>query len=431
MLMPHWPMPPWHKNIKYDLNNIIRLLEKLGSPHLKLPPVIHIAGTNGKGSSVALFKSIFEAAGLKAHSYTSPHLIEYNERIVLANEKISDNFLFEICEKTRLVSLSIGLEPTFFEGTTVAAFLAFSQTPADILILETGLGGRLDATNVVPKPLLTLITPISYDHIDVLGNTLSLIATEKAGIIKPEVPCLISCQTDEVYEILLTKCQEVGAPAFCYEYDFGLMPKNKESFIYLSKTMNLEFPKPSLLGDHQLINAATVIAGIGLINKEFNITTSEISTGLKNTIWPARIQQIDPVKYQHLASNNIRIWVDGAHNNGGAQVLAHWLKDNLESPIYLILGMTKNRNIEDFCAFFRGLIAGGYGVRVISETSSYGAEILSTRANSAGINFCPAESLEEAIREINTLSRGNANIIVTGSLFLAADFFKLISQKSV
>ena len=119
MLMPHWPMPPWHKNIKYDLNNIIRLLEKLGSPHLKLPPVIHIAGTNGKGSSVALFKSIFEAAGLKAHAYTSPHLIEYNERIVLANEKISDNFLFEICEKTRLASLSIGLEPTFFEGATV------------------------------------------------------------------------------------------------------------------------------------------------------------------------------------------------------------------------------------------------------------------------------------------------------------------------
>lgn len=427
--MPHFPMPPWHQYIKYDLESINKILVQLGNPHLKLPPVIHIAGTNGKGSSVAMLKSIFETAGYKVHSYTSPHLIEFNERIVLAGEKISDSYLFEVCEKTRLASIEAGVAPTFFEGTTAAAFLAFANVPADILILETGLGGRLDATNIVTKPLITLITPISYDHMDILGSTLPLIANEKAGIIKPNVPCVISCQVDEVYETLLAKCNELNAPSFCYEYDFGLQ-KTDNGFIYLSKNLQYEFPMPSLRGDHQLINAASVIALIGLINTRFNINNTSIIKGFQSAIWPARIQKIDPIKYTRLVKDNVQIWVDGAHNSGSAQVLASWIKDNLDSPIYMILGMTKNRNVKEFCSYFATLVIKGYGVKVLSEPLSYNAEIICQGMNEAGISGIVAESLEEAISNIGKLNpRGKINIIITGSLFLASDFFKLIQAQ--
>ncbi|XVN43576.1 MAG: folylpolyglutamate synthase/dihydrofolate synthase family protein [Candidatus Rickettsia vulgarisii] len=455
MRMPHFPMPSWRRDGKYNLQNINKLLEVLDNPHLKLPPVIHIAGTNGKGSSVAMLKSIFAASGYKAHAYTSPHLLEFNERIVLRGEKISDSYLFDVCERVRIACLENNIQPNFFEGTTAVAFLAFAETEGDVLILETGLGGRLDATNVVPEPLITLITPISYDHMEYLGDSLSRIVQEKAGIIKPNIPCIISCQVDEVYQVLLDKCQELNSPSFCYEYDFGIK-RNIDSFNYLSQNANYQFSLPSLQGDHQLINAAAVIATIGLINtishseldpesiemlkqvqhdkyiapnsnNKFKITNQNIEAGLQNIEWPARIEKIDPKKYSHLANEHVQIWLDGAHNSGGSQVLSAWIVDNLKAPIYLILGMTKNRDVEDFCSYLKPLTAKGYGVRVLSEVMSYNSETLSARASAAGIEFVPADSLEEAIKAINDLKQPETNIIITGSLFLAADFLKLIS----
>lgn len=424
--MPHWPVPPWQKNIKTDLEPFSKLLHALGNPHLRLPPVIHIAGTNGKGSSVAMLKSIFEAANYKVHTYTSPHLIEVNERIILRGEKISDDYLFEVLERTRLAAASINYFPHFFEGMTAAAFLAFSEIEADILLLETGIGGRLDVTNVVPSPYLTLITPISYDHMDYLGHTLSLIAKEKAGIIKPNVPCVISCQVDEVYNVLLNKCKELQAPAFCYEYNFGLK-KTSNGFIYLSNSNNIEFPSPSLLGDHQLINAASVIAGTFLLNSHVKISLQQINQGLLNTIWPARIQKIDPQICARLFSSNTNIWLDGAHNNSGAQVLAEWAKNNLLSPIYLILGMTKKRNIREFCKAFKNIITQGYGVKVVSEASSYSGEEIAQEASQIGLHFSSSDSLGEAISIISSSSNEPANIIICGSLYLAADLFKIIN----
>jgi dihydrofolate synthase/folylpolyglutamate synthase len=427
MQMPHWPVHPWQNRIKYDLDNISHLLESLGNPHLRLPPVIHIAGTNGKGSSVAILRSIFESANYKVHTYTSPHLLEFNERIVLAGEKISDPYLYDICERTRLACNDFLIEPTFFEGTTGAAFLAFSEVVADILILETGIGGRLDATNVVPRPLITLITPISFDHMDYLGSTLPQIASEKAGIIKNNVPCVISCQTEEVYQTLIDKCNEMDSPAFCYEYDFGIN-KIDDGFIYSSKTFNYTFPLPSLRGDHQLINAASAVAVISLINKQFGINNYHIEEGLKKAQWSARIQKINSKKYSHLAGDHVDIWLDGAHNSSGAQVFSNWVIDNLDAPIYLILGMTKNRNIEEFCSYFQPFVIKGYGVRVLSEVQSYNAETISERAKSCNIDFSPADSLEDAIREINNHTKNykKINILITGSLFLASDFLKLI-----
>lgn len=426
--MPHWPIGNWHKNIKYNLEYPLKLSSTLDNPHLKLPPVIHVAGTNGKGSSVAMLRAIFEAAGYKVHTYTSPHLVEFNERIILAGEKIDDDYLFNIIERTRLAALKINEDPQFFfEGITIAAFLAFSEVKADVLILETGIGGRIDATNIIPSPLLSLITPISYDHMDYLGSTLPLIAGEKAGIIKQGRPCVISAQTNDVYQVLIEKCAQSCSPAFAYEYDYGI-EKTAGGFKYFSRELSSEFPLPFLIGDHQLINASACIAAITLINEEFKINNAQIAQGLLNTQWSARLEKIPPAKYARFVSQDVNIWVDGAHNNSGAQALSYWIENNLESPTYLILGMTKNRNVLEFCEYFKGLVAGIYGVKVLSETNSYSAEALALAGSLGGNLILPADSIDSVLTQISASSKV-ANIVICGSLFLAADFFKLLKNQ--
>ena len=206
--IPHWPeIPLWQIPRKVDLEVSLQLLDALGNPQNKVPPTIHIAGTKGKGSTLAMFKSIFMQAGYKVHSYTSPHLLEFNERIRLADVPITDSHLYSILERVKDAAEKANLKPSFFEGTTAAAFLAFAESKADILLLETGLGGRLDCTNVITNPILTLITSISHDHMEYLGEDLMQIAFEKAGIIKKNVPCVIGPQADDVYNLLFNKCR--------------------------------------------------------------------------------------------------------------------------------------------------------------------------------------------------------------------------------
>ncbi|MGI4776025.1 MAG: bifunctional folylpolyglutamate synthase/dihydrofolate synthase [Janthinobacterium lividum] len=427
--MPHWPVYTWQKNKnRVDLSHLLELSARLGNPHLKMPPAIHVAGTNGKGSSVAMLRSIFEAANYKVHTYTSPHLFEFNERIVMAGEKISDYYLFDVLERTRRAASTINLNNlSFFDGITIAAYLAFSEIYADILIIETGIGGRLDATNIIETPIVSIITPISYDHMDFLGSTLTLIANEKAGIIKPQSPCVVSLQTQEVYNVIISRCEELNSPLFCYEYDFCIR-KFENGFSYLSNNLSHEFPCPSLAGDHQLINAATIIAAVSLVNDRFKISLQQIITGMKKTNWPARIQKIDPFRYKNLISDNINIWLDGAHNVSGAQALSNWLRDHLSKPLYLVLGMTKNRNVYQFCLPFKEIIDRAYSVKVLSEASSYSAEILSDLVFSAGIDVVAVDSIEEALLTIDKeLCRKPGNIIITGSLYLASDLSKLLS----
>ncbi len=424
--MPHWPKPLLTNGIKYDLERINKLLQSLGSPHLAISPVIHIAGTNGKGSSSAYLKAIFKAANLKYHCYTSPHLVEFNERIWVSSEKISDNYLFEICEQTRLAAEKIALEPTFFEATTAAAFLAFAHNPADVVILETGLGGRLDATNVICNPLLTIITPISFDHTDVLGSTLALIATEKAGIIKSNTPCIISGQSDEALEVILQKCQHQNAPAIAYEYDFGIK-QMAASFQFSSRHLEIELPLPNLRGYHQIINSACVVAALTLGQDLFKFKRQDLATGLQNTHWPARIEKIAP----HLAANFLshgQIWVDGAHNQHGAKVLADWIEQDLKTQVDIIIGMTKNRDVVSFLSQFKGLYRNIYTVPVVSEPLSYSSELFSELAAKGNIKSISCLSLQDALTRIGSDSE---NIIITGSLFLAADFFKLIGTRSL
>jgi dihydrofolate synthase / folylpolyglutamate synthase len=387
--LPHWPKIPLQpQERKVDLTNIFRLLAAFDNPHEKLPPTIHVAGTNGKGSSVAMLKSIFNAANYKVHTYTSPHLLEFNERIKLADEKISDAHLFELLEKVRLKSEELGLDIAYFEGITVAAFIAFASVKADVLLLETGLGGRLDYTNVVAKPILTLITPVSFDHMEYLGNSIAEIATEKAGIIKRGAPCVISSQLQEAYDVLLNRCEELEAPAFCYEYDYGV-EKREHGIRYVSQKYNLDLPFPSLLGDHQIINAAAVVASIMLVNDRFKISKEQIANGLINASWPGRLEKM---QVKGVAAD---IYIDGAHNIAGAQILSSWIKENLKGPNYMIIGMTRNRDANAFCSCFKGVITEALSVSIESEPSSYSASTLQAKAASSGVNIRASESLEE------------------------------------
>jgi len=424
--IPHWPkVPLWRIPNKIDLSVTLKLLEELGNPHHKLPPTIHIAGTNGKGSTLATLNSIFTQGGYKVHSYTSPHLIEFNERVKLANVAISDDHLHDVLERTRLAAEKAKINPSFFEGVSAAAFLAFAETPADLLLLETGLGGRLDCTNVIPNPALTILTSISIDHTEYLGNTLLDIAYEKAGIIKPNVPCVIGPQTSEVYQLLLKKCETVGAPAFCYEYDYAA-EKTDYGFKYVSQKFNLELPRPALKGDHQILNAAGAVAATMLLGTQFKLTKSIISQGLIATSWLGRLQLIPKEQTKQLAGDNIEIYLDGAHNEAGALCLSTWASENLKGPVYLILGMTRNRDATIFCNYFQHFVTKGITVPVESEPSSYNARALAEEASKSGIDFKDADSLKCAIKELTAYNQGKpATIIVSGSLFLIADFLQL------
>lgn len=419
--LPHWPKPFNFKPINYNLNNMRLLLEVLGNPQDRLPPTIHIAGTNGKGSTNAYIRSISKAAGLKYHAYTSPHLINFNERIVICGKKISDEYLFELCETVRLAAEKANLQLTFFEGTTAVAFLAFSLTLADLLILETGIGGRLDATNLVQKPLMSIITPISFDHMDVLGHKLSDIAYEKAGIIKLGVPCVLSSQVSEVEEVLLEKAHEQNAPFISYGRDFGVR-KIQDGFEFTSKYLNCTFPIPALRGDHQILNAATTIAALSFGQSLFKFTKEHFDTGLKNVYWPARIMQVNECRKFLTQSPSAHVWVDGAHNHHGAKVLANWIRDELSGQISLIIGMTKNRDANLFLNEFEGIFDKIYTVPVESEPLSYSGEALSKLV--ARFNPIPCSFLEEALIQVKA-----DHLIITGSLFLAVDVFKIAGVK--
>lgn len=416
--MPHWPTPMERASMKLGLDNIGEFLEKLGNPHHHIPPVIHVAGTNGKGSTIAFMRAILEAYGLKVHVYTSPHLLEYNERIVLAGEKISDQFLHQLLEECRLTSLKHELSVSFFEGTTAAAFLAFSRVKADIVLLEVGLGGRLDATNIITKPLLTVITPISFDHMDMLGDTIEQIAFEKANIMKSGVPCVVSMQSDEAHHVIAQYASKIDVPICRYEYDFGLSYQ-RGIISYHAEDYTLTMPQLALNGDHQYINAATAIAAIKSL--KLNITDNMIVEGLSTAKWPGRLQLITNGNIVKSLPNNWELWLDGAHNAAGMLCVANWLQDKLTAPVYAIVGFTKKRPIKQLLGPLQNLVSEIIAVNVKSEPLSYPAEHIAAQANEMGFASMACQDIEEALDYVSQKNHRVATIIVTGSLFLVAD----------
>ena len=399
---PHWPIPLGHKPIDLGLSRVREALTKLGNPEKQLPPVVHIAGTNGKGSTLAFLKSILEHAGLKVHRYTSPHLVYFNERIELAGQPIGDEALHDALERTRIATDGIPL--TFFEGTTIAAILAFSQKPADITLLETGMGGRLDATNIIDHPLLTLISPISLDHQSFLGETLAEIAFEKASIMKPGSTCISAPQHTEVMEVLR---------AHADEHNIDLSISNP-----IAPTTPL-----SLLGEHQYINAGLAKTAAILISDQLQLHITEqcIADGLKTAHWPARLQNISdhPLAKTYLDAGDHLI-LDGGHNEDAAKAIAHFLQSEQipTEQCAIILGMLNGKDHGGFLNALNHSVHHIATIPIVDEDSISPTE-LANLAKQRCYQVSHHSSLEDACRHVVAQIAPPRTLIVAGSLYLA------------
>lgn len=420
--MPHWPKILGKHSIRMGCEKARTLLKAIGDPHLKLPEVIHVAGTNGKGSTIAFMRSILQQAGYKVDCYTSPHLLEFNERIMIDGLNISDDLLGQVTEEVRLAAEYFPPDHfTFFEATTAIAFLAFSRSGSDILLLETGLGGRLDATNVVPHPAVTVITPISIDHTEYLGSTLELIAGEKAGIIKENVPVVISAQYDDVYDVLHSVAEIKHAESFSYEFDWIVEISEYGWGAFVARDRRIDIPVPSLIGDHQYINAGTAIAAIQKLTTvcpQFQISDKAIYGGVSSAVWMARMQQLNSGRLVDLLGKNWELWVDGAHNQSGAHTIASWLRqfDN----VYFLIGMTNGRDVAAFINNFKSFAKIICGVFIANEPSAYQAKHIYNVAVAEGFVAYEAESIEDAILYISK-NFPPGKIIACGSLYLAGE----------
>jgi dihydrofolate synthase / folylpolyglutamate synthase len=409
--LPFWPDPSTYRNIDLGLHRVYQLLERLGNPHLRLPPTIHLAGTNGKGSTLAFLQAIFEDSGLKVHCYISPHLVRFNERIILAGKEIEDDFLNEILLKCKnAAAIEPKINVTFFEGITVAAFLAFSKVRADILLLETGMGGRLDATNVIENPLATIITPIDFDHTEFLGKTLAKIAFEKAGIIKPNCPVIVAKQKSSALKVI----KEVAL-------------KNGSKIFVADKNYNLK-STPNLAGKHQIDNAKTAIAAI-LAQKQFKISAQNIENGLQKAVWKARLQKIVDGKFAKILPNNFQLILDGGHNKSGAKTISDWIKNKNKTKNYLICAMLKDKDSQGFLKQLAKQTELLIGLEITGENSSKKAAEIANIAQSLNIKSQPALSFTNAIEEIKKYHSKNyhnhsARIIICGSLYLAGKFLQ-------
>jgi dihydrofolate synthase/folylpolyglutamate synthase len=412
-----------HPNkIELGLERVSRLLAVLGHPEKQLPPVIHVAGTNGKGSVCAFARAILEAQGLKAHVYTSPHLIWFHERIRLAGKLISEEelqYTLEECER-----YNEGKPITYFEITTAAAFLAFSRHKADALILEVGLGGKFDATNVVARPRATVITPVGFDHIEFFGNSLVDIAAEKAGIIKTQVPVVVGPQDDVPRDAILRRADALSAPVSAFGQDFFAHQEHGR-MVFQDEDGLLDLPLPRLVGRHQIDNAATAIealrrAGLGAVRER------AIEEGLRNVDWPARLQRLSRGPLIEVAPKGAEIWLDGGHNPHCAAAVSRAvadLEERAEKPLYLICGMLQTKDAVGFLSAFRGLARHVVTVGVPGE-ASYGPGALYDLARIAGLDAAPAEDLEDAMMQLSAWARARPHeppprILICGSLYLA------------
>lgn len=419
--MPHWPIPHGFKDIKLGLNRVRDILARIDNPHKHLPPIVHIAGTNGKGSTLSYLKTILELAGYKVHTYTSPHLMRFNERIKLSGREIEDDMLYSLCEEVRLKTLD--LDSTFFEATTAIAFLAMSRVPADIVLLEVGMGGRLDATNVVENTLASVITPIDFDHMEYLGHTLHNIAIEKAGIMKPNTPVVISWQYEESLFALMERSTSCGALPYICEKDWNFK-KTNYGFDFFDKDHIFQMPHPSLYGPHQVLNAATSLAVLQVL-EDFNITMDNIRQGLISTQWPARMERITSGKLYSMLPKNSELWVDGAHNVAGARMIVETLKMMPPKKLIMINGRTKDRDIKGFLNCFTEITKEVFCIPIHSEPKSENPKEIALCAESLGFETHVLDSIYEAIKAIIEKYRGqDIRIIACGSLYLAGDILE-------
>lgn len=405
------------KIIDLSLGRMQSILGKLGNPERKLPPVIHVAGTNGKGSTVSYLRHIMEAAGLKVHAYTSPHLVKFHERIRIAGALVSEADLSALLEECEAAN---GGEPiTFFEITTAAAFLAFSRTPADYLVLEVGLGGRLDATNMIDSPALSIITTIDYDHQQFLGDTLTKIAHEKAGILKRGRPAIIGVQPDEARAEIERVGERVRADMHIAGQDWQAYEQHGR-LVFQDDAGLLDLPLPQLKGRHQIDNAGNAIAAVRCL-ADPRISEQNVAEGLRSTTWPARMQKLGAGALSALVPAETELWLDGGHNPSAGRVLAQAfseLNDRHSRPLVLVWGMLNTKDVGSFIGCFAGIASRVVTITIPDEENAVQADALAEAARAHGLAAETAQSLDAALRQAS-LTVPAPRILICGSLYLA------------
>ncbi len=407
------------KLIDLSLERLERLLAKLGSPERRLAPVVHVAGTNGKGSTCAFLRAIGEAAGMRVHVYTSPHLVRFNERIRIAGQLVGDDPLADALEE--IERINAGAPVTVFEVTTAVAFHLFAQAPAELCVLEVGLGGRCDATNVIDHPAACAITSISFDHREFLGETLNSIAAEKAGIMKPGAPVAIGAQAEEVATVLLAQAARVGAPARLRGRDWQISAR-PGGFRYVDDDGSLELPPPALIGAHQLDNAGIGIAA--LRSSGLMVPAAAFPAGLTRATWPARLQRLTG-RLAALLPGGWELWLDGGHNPGGGLALAAHLATWADRPVHLVVGMNR---VKDANGFLAPLLPHGHAVWAVAEPGQHLALPVEAIIAASGGLARAGPRVGDALRAIaaGAAAGGSAagRVLVCGSLYLAGEVLK-------
>jgi dihydrofolate synthase / folylpolyglutamate synthase len=431
--------------IDLSLERLQALLAKLDHPERRLPPVIHVAGTNGKGSTCAFVRAIAEAAGWRVHVYTSPHLIRFNERIRVAGQLVTDDALAEALETVERVNAGAAI--TVFEVITAVAFHLFAQAPAELCVLEVGLGGRGDATNVIERPAVSAITSISLDHRELLGDTLAAIAAEKAGILKPGVPVAVGAQDAVSCGTILGCAERVGAPMLLRGRDWSVdvaarpLPQpppargggfssppplagggREEGFVragfrYTDRQGTLDLPPSSLPGEHQIDNAGIAIA---VLRAAFpSLSGAAMARGIASAEWPARLQRLDG-RLPRLLPPNWELWLDGGHNPGAGEALGRHLAGWSDRPLHLVVGM---KQAKDSAAFLRPLLPHARTVWAIAEPGQHLALPVEAIVAASGGVARPGPTLAAALQKIPR-DGAPARVLICGSLYLAGEVLK-------
>ena len=416
------------KRIDLSLDRVQRLLAALDHPERRLPPLIHVAGTNGKGSTIAFLRAILEAAGKRVHVYTSPHLVRFNERYRLGQlgegVLVSDDELgaaLAECERA-----NAGAPITVFEITTAVGLLLFARHPADLLLMEVGLGGRLDATNVVDHPLATIITRIAIDHTDFLGDTLDKIANEKAGILKRGTPAIVAAQARDALAAIERQAARLNVPLKIAGEDWTAT-EERGRLVYQDESGLLDLPAPKLYGRHQFENAGLAIAALRAI-KALKIAPAAYEAGMVKADWPARLQRLAAGRLVTLVPAGSELWLDGGHNPDGGRAIAAALADleeRVSRPLVLIIGMLANKDCEGFLRNFTGLARRIIAVPVIGAEKGLSAEAVADTARAIGLPATSRDNLDEAFAAVRKLDLDPPpRILITGSLYLAGEVLR-------
>ncbi|PCJ03184.1 MAG: bifunctional folylpolyglutamate synthase/dihydrofolate synthase [Alphaproteobacteria bacterium] len=416
--------------INWDRGQYLDLLAAFGNPHLNLPPVIHVAGTNGKGSIIAILQAILQAQGLKVHSYTSPHLIHVNERITLAGQAIDNACLEQLIDQA--LDYNKGAPLSFFEITTALAFKAFADTPADILLLEVGLGGRLDCTNVIDAPLASVINRISLDHTDFLGNDIRDIAMEKAGIMKADVPCISGYQgagddARAVNDVLTEEIDSSGAYSCRHGTDWNVRSSG-ERMTFSFKDQDHDFPLPSLQGAHQVQNAGVALATLFSLRQHIEVSDQAIEDGLKSVYWPGRLQKLAASDFY--IADNTEIWLDSGHNDSAGEALAaeikQWQRQD-DRPLHLVMGMLDTKDSARLLASLLPHLTALHIVSIVSDPQCQTKDDIEGNIKEMRYDM-PIYAHESCVDAIHNIARDNpsSRILIAGSVYLAGEVLEHI-----